>query len=182
MQNPQVAVDAIAQGSTTAYNNGNPTSFAQALTAGVGAAASNGCTNDWFEIINQAIIDGGYPVEAVVGAALAAGSAQGAGDVIVSATATIMCRGGEYASACARAWVEAIRLNAKGCLVLVKVFAQAKAQCGPGFATSQVQAATFTEPLGACRAPGLGPVAPGLNTDGSFASADATADATVGGP
>jgi hypothetical protein len=180
--NPQVAVDAVTQGSTAAYNNGNPSSFAQALTAGVGAAASNGCTNDWFEIINQAIVDGGYPVEAVVGTALAAGSAQGAGDVIVSATATIMCRGGEYASACARAWVKAIRLNPKGCLVLVKAFAQAKAQCGPGYATSQVQAATFTEPLGTCRTPGLGPVAPGLYIDGSAASADATADATIGGP
>jgi acylphosphatase len=54
--NPQGAVNAIAQGATEAYNNGQPATFAQALTAGVGAAASNGCTKDWFEIINQAIV------------------------------------------------------------------------------------------------------------------------------
>jgi hypothetical protein len=95
-----------------------------------------------------------------VGRALATGSAQGVGEVLVTATATIICMGGEYASACARAWVEAIRLNSKGCLVLVKAFAQAKAQCGPGYATAQVKAATFTEPLGTCKAPGLGSAKP----------------------
>lgn len=84
-----------------------------------------------------------------------------------------MRRGGEHASVCTRAWVGGIRLKSKGCLVLVgkkRTFAQA--QCGPGFATSQVQAATFTQPLGTCRAPGLGPaapVAPASNIDGSAA-------------
>ena len=68
---PQVAIAAIAKGSTTAYNNGQPATFAQALTAGVGAAASNGCTNNWFEIIDQAIIVGGHPVEVVVRVILA---------------------------------------------------------------------------------------------------------------
>lgn len=124
-------------------------------------------------------------VVSVVGAALAASSAQGAGDIIATATATIMCKGGAHASACAHAWVEAIRLNSKGCLVLVKAFAHAKAQCGPGFATSQVQAVTFTEPLGTCRAPGLKPAAPatpGMYVDDSLARAYATANATPGGP
>jgi hypothetical protein len=165
VKKPIAAIDvayAVAQGCRTAYSDGKRAQgkYAQALNAAISIAASNGCTNELFETINRAIILGGQPTEVVVGRALAAGSAQGAGEVIVSATATIMCRGGEYASACARAWVEAIRLNSKGCLVLVKAFAQAKAECGPGYATSQVQAATFTEPLGTCRAPGLGPAGP----------------------
>lgn len=121
----------------------------------MGAASSNGCINEVFEVVNQAIIQGGYPTAVVVGRALALGSAGGADQVLAKATAVVMCKGGESASACARAWAQAIQLDTNGCLVLVQAFAQAKAQCGPGFATAQVQATVFRQPLGTCKAPGL---------------------------
>ena len=159
--NPQAAIDAIAQGSKAAYYNGQgaQNDYAQAMGAAVGAAASNGCINEVFEIVNQAIIKGGFPTEFVVGRALAAGTAQGVdsetGEVLAKATAVVICRGGESASACARAWAQAIKMDSNGCLVLVKAYAHAKAQCGPGYATSQVKATVFKEPLGVCNAPGL---------------------------
>jgi hypothetical protein len=159
--NPQAAIDAIAQGSKAAYYNGQgaQNDYAQALGAAVVAAASNGCIDDVFEIVNQAIIKGGFPTEFVVGRALAAGTAQGVdsdtGEVLAKATAVVICKGGESASACARAWAQAIKMDSNGCLVLVKAYAHAKAQCGPGYATSQVKATVFKEPLGVCNAPGL---------------------------
>jgi hypothetical protein len=159
--NPQAAIDAIAQGSKAAYYNGQSAQndYAQALGAAVVAASSNGCIDEVFQIVNQAIIKGGFPTEFVVGRALAAGTAQGVdsetGEVLAKATAVVICKGGESASACARAWAQAIKMDSNGCLVLVKAYAHAKAQCGPGYATSQVKATVFKEPLGVCNAPGL---------------------------
>lgn len=157
--NPQAVIDAIAQGSNAAYNKGQnaQVEYAKAMGAAVGAAQANGCIDTVFELVNQAIIKGGYPTEVVVGRALALGTAKGVdsetGEVLAQATAVVICRGGESASACARAWSQAIKMDKNGCLVLVKAYAHAKAKCGPGYATNQVSATVFKEPLGVCKAP-----------------------------
>lgn len=163
-----MAIDAIAQGATAAYNKGGdaPGAYAKALGAALGAAAGNGCIDAVFEIVNQAIIKGGYPVEVVVGRALAQASAQGVdsatGEVLAKATAVVICKGGESASACARAWTQAVKMDGNGCPVLIKAYAQAKAQCGPGYATSQTYASVYKEALVACKVaePSYQPPAP----------------------
>lgn len=155
--NPQAVINAIAQGATAAYNKGGnaPAAYADALGVAVGAAAANGCIDTVFELVNQAIMKGGYPVEVVVGRALAKGTAQGVdsatGEVLAKATAVVICRGGESASACARAWSQAIKMDGNGCLVLVKAYAYAKARCGPGYATSQATSTVYKEALGYCK-------------------------------
>lgn len=158
---PHAVIDAIADGTAAAYADGEhaQTAYAKALGAAVGAAASNGCIDTIFDLVNRAIMKGGYSTEVVVGRALAMGTSEGAdsatSQVLAKATAVVMCRGGETASACARAWAQAIKRDDNGCLVLVKAFAFAKASCGPGFATAQASATVFKQPLGVCKAPGF---------------------------
>lgn len=152
--NPQAVVDAIAAGASKAYDEGTKDQYAQALGAAVGAANDNGCINEVFDAVDQAIMKGGYKVEAVVGKALAIGVASGtagAGDVLAKATAVVICKGGEAASACARAWAQAIKIDpTNGCAVLETAWVYAKAFCSEGSAKTQVQSTFFEQPLGQC--------------------------------
>lgn len=157
--NPQVVINAIATGSVAAFNQGTAaqTDYATALGAAISASATSGCIDTFLELVNKGIIIGGKPSEVVVGRALAKGAAGGVGSatgkVLATATAAVICRGGETASACARAWAQAIELDPNGCEVLVTAYAEAKASCGPGFATAQARSFVFIEPLGVCKAP-----------------------------
>lgn len=99
-------------------------------------------------------------MEYVTGKALALGVAQGTassgGQILAKATAVVICRGGKSASACAKAWNQAIKFDpVNGCAVLVQAFVHAKAYCSAGKAITQVQSTVFKYPLGECRAPGL---------------------------
>lgn len=152
--NPQAVIDAIAAGASQAYDQGTRDQYAAALGAAVVAANDNNCINQVFEAVNQAIIKGGFKVEAVVGKALALGVASGtagAGDVLAKATAVVICKGGESASACARAWAQAIQIDpTNGCAVLKTAYVYAKAFCSEGTAKTQVQSTYFMQPLGQC--------------------------------
>jgi hypothetical protein len=140
--------------------------YATALSAAISASATAGCIDNFLELVNKSVVIGGKPSEVVVGRALAKGAAGGVGSatgqVLATATAAVICRGGETASACARAWVQAIQLDPNGCEVLVTAFAEAKASCGPGFAMSQARSFVFTEPSGICKAPDFSTAAPEL--------------------
>ncbi|KAF6261812.1 hypothetical protein COO60DRAFT_724204 [Scenedesmus sp. NREL 46B-D3] len=69
--NPTAVINAIATGAIKAYDQGKDAiaAYASAMGAAVVAANSNGCINEVFEGVNQAIIKGGYKVEVVVGVA-----------------------------------------------------------------------------------------------------------------
>eukprot|EP00775_Hariotina_reticulata_P013677 gene13677-13799_t len=151
---PDTAVGALASGAARAYDLGQQYAYAQAMGAAVGAANDNGCIDELFEVVNQAIIRGGYKVEVVTGRALALGIAGGSGQVLAQATAVVMCKGGESAVACAKAWAQAVQMDGMGCFYLVQAFSQARAECGPGFANSQAKTSIWTTPLGTC---GAGP-------------------------
>jgi hypothetical protein len=155
--NPQAVIAAVASGAARAYDQGSNAinAFAGAMGAAVGAANSNGCINEVFEGVNQAIIMGGFKVEFVTGKALAMGVAQGVasegGEVLAKATAVVICRGGASASACAKAWNQAIKIDPKnGCAVLVRAYVHARAYCSAGKAYSNVQSTVFKEPIGTC--------------------------------
>jgi hypothetical protein len=155
--NPQAVIAAVSAGAIRAYDQGSDAinAFAGAMGAAVGAANSNGCINEVFEGVNQAIIMGGFKVEFVTGKALALGVAQGAasegGEVLAKATAVVICRGGASASACAKAWNQAIKIDpTNGCAVLVKAYVHARAYCSAGKAYSNVQSTVFKEPIGTC--------------------------------
>jgi hypothetical protein len=131
---------------------GQQKEYAEAMGAAVGAAKANGCIDELFEVVNQAIMRGGYKVEVVTGRALALGIAGGAGQVLAQATAVVMCKGGASAVACAKAWAQAVQMDGMGCLFLVQAFSQARAECGPGFANSEEKTSIWTTPLGTCGA------------------------------
>lgn len=149
---PQTAIGALASGAARAYDLGQQKAYAEAMGAAVGAASDNGCVNELFEVVNQAIIRGGYKVEVVTGRALALGTAGGAGVVLAQATAEVMCKGGASAVACAKAWAQAVQMDGMGCFYLVQAFSQARAECGPGFANSQAKTSIWKTPLGTCSA------------------------------
>lgn len=166
--NPQAAVDAVAAGAIRAYDAGPAAVKAFAATMGdaVFAAEKNGCIDDLFEGVNQAILKGGEKVEYVTGKALALGVAQGTassgGQILAKATAKVICRGGASASACAKAWNQAIKFDPiNGCAVLVQAYVHAQAYCTKGVAMTKVQSTVFKYPLGECRAPGLTSSNPG---------------------
>jgi hypothetical protein len=157
-----VAINAIASGAIRAYDQGSEAiaAYAGAMGAAIAAASSNGCINEVFEGVNQAIILGGFKVEAVTGKALALGVAQGVasegGEVLAKATAVVICRGGASASACAKAWNQAIKIDPKnGCAVLVKAYVHARSYCSEGKAYSNVQSTVYKETVGECSAQGL---------------------------
>jgi hypothetical protein len=159
---PQVAINAIASGAIRAYDQGSEAiaAYAGAMGAAIGAANSNGCINEVFEGVNQAIILGGFKVEAVTGKALALGVAEGVasegGEVLAKATAVVICRGGASASACAKAWNVAIKIDPKnGCAVLVKAYVHARSYCSEGKAYTNVQSTVYKETVGECSAQGL---------------------------
>lgn len=147
---PHTAIGALASGAARAYDLGQQKAYAEAMGAAVGAAKANGCINELFEVVNQAIIRGGYKVEVVTGRALVLGAAGGAGQVLAQATAVVMCKGGASAVACAKAWAQAVQMDGMGCLFLVQAFSQARAECGPGFANSQAKTSIWKTPLGTC--------------------------------
>jgi hypothetical protein len=159
---PDIVIAAIASGAVKAYDQGSNAinAFAGAMGAAVGAASSNGCIDEVFEGVNQAIMKGGFKVEVVTGKTLAMGVAKGAasegGEVLAKATAVVICRGGASASACAKAWNQAIKIDPKnGCAVLVKAYVHARAYCSAGKAYSNVQSTVYKETVGTCQAKGL---------------------------
>lgn len=106
--------------------------------------------------------------------AIAAGGDQA--DGLAQATASAICTGDGTASAFAEAWVETIKINPRGCVVLVKAHSFALAQCKNVVATAIAGSEVLTKVLGGCNIPTQVPEA------AARASASASAFVSAGDP